>query len=232
MFGSLSRMTTVVIVAALTAGCMTGIVIPGDGALTGVDEVAAKASDVAAHVGGADGFGGSLMNGYVDHMPDHMGFGGVEDLAPEESSMMVMLRNEADHAGTFHLNYMASHMGLDEQSMDVVVGAGDVVVVDIPCSEIVGVGPLDMPGAPGCHVNDGVAVDNLMSVPGFLGQDFRCGETYACVLTQDVDDLDEDGDTAELIILSDAMALHMTEGGPGGHRHGSGFGMMGHHMGL
>ena len=70
-----------------------------------------------------------------------------------------------------------------------------------------------------------------MAVPGFLGEDFTCGGIYGCVLEQDVNDLDGDGDTEELIILSDAMTFHMMNGGPTGHRHGTGPGMMGSHMG-
>ena len=36
----------------------------------------------------------------------------------------------------------------------------------------------------------------------------------------------------ELIIVSDAMDFHMMNGGPMGHAHGSGPGMMGSHMGM
>jgi len=145
--------------------------------------------------------------------------------------MMVRVRNESDRDGTFHLSYFASHMGLDDQLMDVEVGAGQEVVVEIPCPEIVGMGSLETPGDTGCHLADGEAVDNVMTVPGFLGQDFTCDGVYECVLTADVDDLDGDGDTEELIILSDAMEFHMMNGGPTGHMHGGGFGMMGPHMG-
>jgi hypothetical protein len=70
-----------------------------------------------------------------------------------------------------------------------------------------------------------------MAVPGFLGQDFICEGVFECVLTPDVDDLDVDGDTEELIIISGAMEFHMTDGGPGGHMHESRSGMMGSHMG-
>ena len=216
----------------LGAGCMNGGVAPGGGDSTGVADVAAKALDVAAQVGGANGFGGPLMNGYVDHSPDQMGFHVVDHLAIETSNMMVLVRNESDVDGTFHVSYFASHLGLEEQMMDVYVGAGDEVTVEIPCSEIVGMGPLDTPDEPGCHLDDGEAVDNTMAVPGFLEQDFTCDGTYVYVLTQDVDDLDGDGDTEELIIISDAMEFHMMNGGPLGHGHDTGSGTMGSHMGM
>ena len=103
---------------------------------------------------------------------------------------------------------------------DEVVEARDSVVV------------LGRRGDRGFDEADGQAVDNMMAVPGFLGQDFTCGGTYSCVLTQDVDDLDGDGDTEELVIVSDAMDFHMMNGGPMGHAHGGGPGMMGSHMGM
>jgi len=224
-------MTAVVLVTVMSAGCTNGAVGPGDGDLTAVSEVSAKALDVASQVGGQNGFGGSLMDGYAAHMPGQMGFHGIDDLAPEATNMMVRLRNESTEGGTFHLSFFANHMGLEEHMMDVVVGAGGDVTVEIPCSEIVGMGPLEMPGEPGCHLDGGEAVDNVMAVPGFLGQDFSCDGTYECVLTQDVDDLDGDGDTDELIIVSDGMEFHMMNGGPTGHGHGTGTGMMGPHMG-
>ncbi len=231
MFGRFRALPGITAIMMLSAGCMTGIVGPGDGDSRAVSEVAGKALDVAAQIGSADGFGGSLMEGYIDHMPDQMGFQSAGDLAPETAAMMVRLRNESDEDGTFHLSYVASHMGLDVQSMDVEVGAGEEVTVEIPCSEIVGVGSLDTPGAPGGHLADGEAVDNMMAVPGFLGQDFTCEGVYECVLTPDVDDLDGDGDTEELILISDGMELHMRNGGPTGHMHGTDSDMMGPHMG-
>lgn len=232
MLKRLCSFTVVVAFATMSAGCVNGVIGPGGGDASAVSEVSTKALDVASQVGGANGFGGALMDGYASHMPGQMGFHDVADLAPEATNMMVLIRNESDEAGTFHLSYFASHMGLDDQVLDVVVGAGEEVTVEIPCSEIVGIGPLEQPGEPGCHLDDGKAVDNVMAVPGFLGQDFVCNGTYECVLTQDVNDLDGDGDTEELIIVSDAMEFHMTNGGPMGHGHGTGPGMMGSHMGM
>ncbi len=232
MFGQFRNLSLTTVAILLSAGCMNGIVAPDGGDSTAVTGVATKALDVAVQVGGADGFGGSLLDGYIDHMPDQMGFHGDDDLAPQTTNMMILVRNESVEAGTFHLSYFASHLGLEEQLMDVVVGAGEEVTVEIPCSEIVGMGPFGEPGEPGCYLEDGEAVDNTMVVPGFLGQDFTCNGTYEIVLTRDVDDLDGDGNTEELIIVSDAMVFHMMNGGPAGHRHGTGSGMMGSHMGL
>jgi len=70
----------------------------------------------------------------------------------------------------------------------------------------------------------------MMTVPAFLGLDYECEDTYRFTLTPDVDDLDGDGDTTELIVQSDALGLHMMNGGPFGHMHGGGMGMMGPHM--
>jgi hypothetical protein len=75
-------------------------------------------------------------------------------------------------------------------------------------------------------------VDNTFAVPGFLNLDYTCGGVYACTPTADADDLDDldgDGDTTELILITDGMQLHMQNGGPTGHHHGMGTGMMGSH---
>lgn len=73
-------------------------------------------------------------------------------------------------------------------------------------------------------------VGNTMAVPGFLGLDYVCGGVHQCFLTPDVDDLDGDGDTEELILLSDVMVLHVADGGAIGHMHGEGSGMMGRQL--
>lgn len=211
-------------------GCGAGL---GDGAPTGLaGELAAKATDVAGHVGGAEGFGGTLMDGYFGHMPAHMGFGSMGDLAEGGMDVGVVLINESAVACTVHLHYVASYMGLAEQTSDIELEAGEEREVALPCAEIIGTGPLEQPGEAGCHFEDGEAIANTMSVPGFLGVDFACGGTFTCRLTADVDDLDGDGDTEELILLSGAMTRHLLEGGPLGHMHGGGFGMMGSHMPL
>ena len=233
---------SILVVAALpvVSGCMTNAVGTGqadggggDGQTDLASEAAAKAVDVAGLVGGADGFGGEQMDGYIGHSPSQMGFHGQSDLASPTGGMMVRVRNESEQDGTFQLTYFASHMGLDDQMMEVEVAQGDEVVVDLPCAEIVGMGSLDTPGSVGCFLESGQEIDNLMAVPGFLGLDYECGAAHEFVLTPDVDDLDGDGDTEELIILSDAMQTHMTDGGPTGHMHGdgTGAGMMGSHMG-
>ncbi len=231
MLGWLRELAVLAAVAAMSAGCMNSAIGPAGEGSTAVSDVVGKALDVAAQVGGTNGFGGSLMDGYLNHMPGQMGFHGADDLAPESTDMMVLLRNESDEDGTFHVSYVASHMGLEGQMRDVGVPAGEEVTVEIPCSEIVGIGPLDEPGGPGCHLADGESVDNMMAIPGFLGQDFTCDSVYECVLTPDVDDLDGDGDTEELIIISDAMEFHMTNDGPTGHLHGADGSMMDSHLG-
>ena len=43
---------------------------------------------------------------------------------------------------------------------------------------------------------------------------------YHLSLVHDVSDLDGDGDTEELVLLSDALQNHMTSVGPFGHMHG------------
>ncbi|GKS60500.1 hypothetical protein YTPLAS18_40270 [Nitrospira sp.] len=205
----------------------------GGSELTGLAlDVATKANTVASQIGGPTGFGGMLMEGYREHMLENMGFHGADDLADADSDMGIRLTNDSTQDCTFHLAYFASHIGMAEQLMDVSVQAGDSLTISIPCSEIIGLGGLEAPGEAGCHLSDGEAVDNMMAVPGFFEQDFTCDETYACVLTSDVNDLDGDGDTEELIIVSDAMTFHMMNGGPSGHMHGNGPGMMGSHMGM
>ncbi len=221
----------VVMSFAVIAGCANGV-FPGTSTDPTLAVVAAKAETVAETVGGPNGFGGMLMTGYVGHMPLQLGFTTSDDLAQPGATMTVTLRNDSDRDGTFHLFYFAGHMGLVDQSVDVDVPAGAEASVEIPCPEIVGMGPLDEPGEAGCHLADGESVDNVMAVPGFLGEDFTCDGVYEYVLTPDIDDLDGDGDTEELIILSDAMEFHMTNDGPTGHTHGDGTGMMGSHMGF
>jgi hypothetical protein len=122
-------------------------------------------------------------------------------------------------------------LSLDDQLSDVAVPADSETTLDIPCSEIVGLGDLYMPGAMGCHLEDGDEVGNTFAVPMFFGLDFACGDTFNFTLTADADDLDQDGDIDEPVLLSDGFLMHLEDGGPMGHQHGSGGGMMGTHMG-
>lgn len=193
-------------------------------------QVASKAFMVADQIGGAAGFGGMLMNGYSGHMMDAMGFHGADDLADPNGTITVQFRNDADEACTFHFSYFARHQGLEEQMMDVRVPVGQEVSVDIPCAEIMGLGQLEVPGDAGCHFASGEAVDNRMTVPGFLGTDFLCDGMYHFDLMHDDDDLDGDGDTDEWILDSGAREGHMQFGGTLGQMPGPG-GMMGGHMG-
>ncbi len=234
MLGLVGRIAVVLAGAALP-GCMAGTANTGGNAGeegTTTAEVAAKAVDVANVVGGAEGYGGTMMNGYAQHAPAQMGFHGADDLASPGRGMTVQLTNQAAEPCTFHVSYVASPLGLGENTQDVEVEPGETTTVDLPCGEIVGLGPLEEPGAIGCHLSGGQAVENTMAVPGFLQLDYECEGAYGCTLTPDVDDLDGDGDTEELILLSTGMEGHMTEGGPMGHLHGDGMGMMGSHMGM
>ncbi len=142
--------------------------IPGTGASDDtsdtVSDVAAKAVSVASEVGNATGFGGTLMDGYSDHMPLHLGFDGEGDLAPASEGLTVRLHNQSDEHCEFHLSYFANHMGIEDQLLNVDVEAGETMTVDLPCSEIVGVGPPEAPGDAGCHLATGRAVPNTTAV--------------------------------------------------------------------
>jgi len=202
---------------------------PGDrGELT--TSVNAKANAVAAQIGGAAGFGAMVMTGYFDHAAQSFHFDNENDLANPEATILLAMQNGSAQACTFHVAYLASYLGLDELIQDAEVQAGEAITVEIPCAEIIGMGSLETPGREACHLADGQAVANVMSVPAFLGLDYECADTYQFTLTQDVDDLDSDGDTEELILESEALRLHMMNGGPFGHMHGGGMGMMGQHM--
>lgn len=193
--------------------------------------VDAKAATVAEQVGGVAGFGGMMMNGYFDHAEQSIHFDSASDLADPGATMTISVENDSTQACSFHVAFIASHMGLDEQVEDGDVPAGEQTTIEIPCAEMIGMGSLESPGEAACHLADGQAVDNIMSVPAFLGLDYQCGQMYQFMLTTDVNDLDGDGDTEELIMQSDAMRMHSLNGGPTGHMHGNGQGMMGPHMG-
>lgn len=172
-------------------------------------EIASKAEAVARQIGGPGGFGGEMMDGFAGHMPQHMGFHNETSLVGPGGSMLVGLFNESSQDCVFHLSYVSSQMGATEQMMDVTVAGGGEVTVQMPCSEIVGMGPMEMPGQPGCHLADGQPVGNAMSTPGFMGMNYSCGEEYAFRLMADINDLDGDGDLQELIIMSQAMEQFM-----------------------
>ncbi len=232
MVRTFSGIVGITIVTALIAGCPNSVVFPIGTDAAAVSDVVSKATEVAALVGNEDGFGGVLMTGYAEHMPPQIGFNSEADLAEPASSITIRLSNQSDEDGTFHLSYFAHHLGLNDLLQDVNVAAGEDVTVELPCAEIVGLGPLAEPGEPGCHLVNDEAVANTMAVPGFLGQDYTCGDMYEYLLTPDFDDLDKDGDIEELIIISDALEFHMTNGGPLGHMHDINLGMMGSHMGM
>lgn len=214
-----------VVIWSLSTGCTA---FPAAD-VSGVDGVARKAEDVAASIGGSGGFGGAMMAGYGDHAPAHMGFVDSADLASPTETMSIHLRNESNQDCEFHLSYFVHDEQSGDHMMTAVVSAGDEQMVTIPCSEIVGMGPLDTPGDVGCVLDSGETVPNSMAVPAFLGMDYQCGGDMEFVLMADADDLDSDGDTLELVIQSQAMLSHLENGGPNGHMHGDNGGMMGLH---
>ncbi len=175
-------------------------------------DIASKAQAVARQMGGPGSFGGEMMDGYAGHMPQHMGFHNETNLMEPGGSMMVGMSNDSNQDCVFHLSYVTSQMGTTEQTMDVTVPAGGEVTVQMPCSEILGMGPLEMPGQPGCHLADGQPVSNTMAVPAFMGMDYSCGGEQMFRLMADANDLDSDGDRQELIIMSQAMEQHMQSG--------------------
>jgi hypothetical protein len=224
----LKLLIAVVLLMTGVWGCTAG---PG-GSDAQVSAVTSKATEVAQQIGGQDGFGGPLMQGYLNHGPAMMGFVDGGDLATSNAMMNVRCVNQAGEDATFHMAYFASPMGFADRFEDIEIAAGSTVDVQIPCAEIMGFGSLETPGAVGCHLASGAAVDNRLAVPGFLNLDYACSGTYQCTLAEDTDDLDGDGDTTELVMITGGMQTHMMNGGPGGHSHGPGPGMMGPHMGF
>lgn len=190
-------------------------------------DLAAKAEQVAREIGGTAGFGGPMMDGYFDHMDDHMGFHDSADLADASGTISVTFTNDSSQPCTFHFAFMRSQDGLNTQTRDVEVRAGQSMTVEMPCAEIVGMGDLTDVGAPAGDTTDGVEYDNRYCVPGFLNSDYACGGEFACSLTADVNDVDQDGDTTELIMQTSGMQQHMRSGGMGRHGAGSIGAMMG-----
>ena len=189
-----------------------------DGDTTSAALLSAKAVEVAEQIGGG-GFGGAALADYEVSVEDEVDFNTNGDLAEEDATLSLQFRNQTQQRCTFRLRYVAAYMGLDEQLEDVSVEAGEDLEITVPCCEILGLGSLAEPGSEGCLLADGQTVDNTMAVPAFLGADFSCGQTYELKLCQDVDDLDGDGDTEELICQSGAMERHMYQ-----HQHGYGGG--------
>lgn len=210
---------TVALITA-TQGCAPGSGIPTSGGSDLAAIVAAKATEVASRIGGATGFGGTRMDGYMQQTMPHMGFNSQADLAAPGSMMTVTLHNQVSQDCTFHLTYFSSQDPSADQTKDVAVPAGGDTTVQIPCSEIIGAGPLDTPGGLGCVLADGQQVSNIMTVPGFMGMDYVCGATYHMYLTPDTDDVNGDGDTNALVLMSEAMQTHMQSGGMMGNMGG------------
>lgn len=209
--------TASIAIAFLATGC-TPTADPNDlfgmGPPTGVAaDVAAKAQTVAQAIGGTNGFGGMAMDGYPGHMAEHMGFHGTAELAQNGENITLELTNQAGQPCTFYLAFIRSSDGVEEQTTDVSVPAGETVAVQMPCAEIVGIGSLTDVDAIACQLEDGTQFDNRLCVPGFLGSDFACGQTYACLFAPDSSDLDQDGDTQELVAVTSTMQAHMGSGG-------------------
>lgn len=235
MFNWMTPMFTVMMAgaAAMLGGCgmLTGCTptdLSGllDAAPTGLTaDVANKAEQVAREIGGTSGFGGSMMNGFFDHMDDHMGFHDAADLADQNGTISVTFTNGSSEVCTFHYAFMRSADGLDAQTRDVDVPAGQSVTIQMPCAEIVGMGSLTDVGAPAGSTDGGASFDNRYCVPGFLNSDYTCGGEFACSLAPDTNDVDQDGNTTELIMLTSTMQQHMGANGMG--RHGTANGMFG-----
>lgn len=207
------------------AGCVPGGLsdLTGSQAPTGVAaEVAAKAESVAANIGGANGFGGEVMNGFSGHMDEHMGFHGTEDLAQDGSMMTMQLANQSGQPCTFHLAFISSPDGVQEQTQDVTVDPGESVNFQMPCAEMVGMGSLTSVGQMAAHMGDGTEVSNRFCVPGFLNSDFNCGGAFSCTLMRDADDLDQDGDTQEFVAVTSAMQSHTGQNAMSPHSSGAG----------
>lgn len=215
------------VLAAVSSGCGFGFMLGGMDGTNGdgveptglATQVAEKALTIGEQIGGENGFGGAVLDGYRSHMEDRMGFHGADDLADPDGHMTVVLQNESSEDSTFDVVYIASHMGIDEQVRAVDVPAGDEVTVELPCSEIIGLGSLTLVGETAVQLDDGTEFQNTMCVPAFLGSDYLCGSAYHVFLAADVDDLDGDGDTDELIVTTEAFGFHTGPAGMGGHGH-------------
>jgi hypothetical protein len=176
---------------------------------------------VAQEIGNTNGFGGDQFMGYRDHFDQMMGFDTIADLADPTGQTQIQFHNNADVPCTFHLVYAASYMDdLEDQSVDVTVAPGETTVFGVPCAEIVGLGSLENTDAVACDVAGGHIYGNMMAVPGFINADYTCGGQYDMYFGPDVNDVDGDGDTEELIATTGALHAHLGPGGMMGHNHG------------
>lgn len=209
-------LTLVSTAAAFVAGCVPGFDLSGALESDTTDLVAgvsAKAEDAAQQVGGPTGFGGEQMQGYRQHFGSMMGFRNAGDLADADGQVRVRFHNESDEECTFHLAYIASHMGLEEQTRDVTVGAGETLDVDIPCAELLGLGSTTEVDATACELGNGQALGNQYCVPGFMHADYDCSGTFECFVGPDQDDVDGDGNTTELVATTQSLHEHLGQNG-------------------
>ena len=224
LYGYLIYGTLAIISAIGVGGCHMGLTLANSsGDQSDPTGLAAKVADTAVvvvdQIGGLNGFGGMLMDGYRSHMDTDMGFGGMANMADPNGHVMVRFHNESDQDGTFYAVYLASHIGMDNRTMEVNVPAGDVVTVEMPSMEIIGLGSLTVVGEVAVHMADGRDILNTMAVPGLLGSDYQNGQIYHCFLTPDAEDLDADGNSEELTVITQALQLHMRLDGMAEHTH-------------
>ncbi len=211
--------------ALLVAGC-NSTTQPGPAAPTDADNVAAKAESIALDIGDTNGFAPGWLDGYRQHFGPMMGFTSAADLADPDQQMTIQFQNDSDLPCTFHVVYDASYMGLQDESVDVPVDPDETVDFNIPCAEIVGIGSVDQAGQVAVDAgSNGMPYANDYCVPGFLNADYTCGGQYDCYFGPDVDDLDADGDTSELIVTTSPLYAHMGPGGMMDHHHDMGMGM-------
>lgn len=98
-------------ISLIQTGCGMGFMfsglVPGSsdaGEPTGLAaQVAGRALTIGEQIGGEDGFGGAVVDGYLSHMEDHMGFHGMDNLADPDGHMTVVLHNESNRMRIPHL---------------------------------------------------------------------------------------------------------------------------------
>jgi hypothetical protein len=204
--------------AFAATGCMPSPEPAAQSDSATLSAVVTKAEDIAQLIG-PGGFGGPQFSGYQQHMGPMMGFLDVGALADPNGTVRVQFWNQAGSPCTFHLAYVASYDQLQQQVQDITVEPGQVATFDLPCSEMVGLGDLTQVGTPAGTLGSGAPLDNQFCVPGFLNSDYRCGGTFACFLSADVNDLDSDGDTQESVITTQPFQQHAGPAGMMGHGH-------------
>lgn len=207
------RLLKTLLACMFVAVCVAGCPVTPSTSQDKVTAVSDAAIHIAGQVGGATGYGGAMMSGFMDVMPAHMGFTSSADLAPAGSTLTVRMHNQAGQQGLFHMSYLASSVSTDPQAQDITVPAGQQNDVQIPCPEILGMGNLYQPGSVACTLASGQTISNMFAMPAFLNVDYQCGQTYDFFLQPDTNDVDQNGNTEELVVMSAVMQYYMTNGG-------------------